>query len=471
MLAVSALSVCVALSSCKLTEFVGNIGVEDITQTTAPITAATGYTTAAVSETSEVFTDGRDYGLSPVPAVARPEAFPNGVRLASSGSVKVSGEDIISREDDTSAALAITGGELTLDKVTLMSSSSSTDSLMSRFYGLCSGVLSYPRSKADVLYSDINTTGKSASAAFSYGTGAVINITGGSLTASGENSHGVAVTYKGELNSSDCVITANGINSPAVFAGRGGGTINITGGSVTSTGAYSPAVYSAGTVALTGTKLSSSLSEAGVVEGKSSLTLTGCSSHSETGSFLLCQTNSGEASAGLTTLSLHAGSVDNGTGALFTVSNTDAEIFMQGVDISTGSSSLVNAVANDKWGKNGENGGNVHITANFQKLKGNVYADNFSTVTLELSGLSVFSGSINSQRTAKEANIILDASSVWNVTGNSFVSALTPGLADYSCIKDNGYTVYYDKSNPVNVYLNGETITLQDGGILTPAPN
>ena len=41
-------------------------------------------------------------------------------------------------------------------------------------------------------------------------------------------------------------------------------------------------------------------------------------------------------------------------------------------------------------------------------------------------------------------------------------------MADFSNIIDNGYTIYYDADNPTNVYLNGETITLQDGGILTP---
>ena len=70
--------------------------------------------------------------------------------------------------------------------------------------------------------------------------------------------------------------------------------------------------------------------------------------------------------------------------------------------------------------------------------------------------------------TAKKADIILDGTSKWILTGNSFVSSITPGMADFSNIIDNGYTIYYDADNPTNVYLNGETITLQDGGILTP---
>ena len=120
-------------------------------------------------------------------------------------------------------------------------------------------------------------------------------------------------------------------------------------------------------------------------------------------------------------------------------------------------------------GEHGENGSDVHITANYQQLEGDVYADNLSTVTIELTALSTLEGGINTMNTAKEAHIILDASSKWIVTGNSFVTTITPGMADFSNIIDNGYTIYYDKEK--NSHLNGETITLRDGGLLTPSPN
>ena len=37
---------------------------------------------------------------------------------------------------------------------------------------------------------------------------------------------------------------------------------------------------------------------------------------------------------------------------------------------------------------------------------------------------------------------------------------------DLSLIEDNGYTIYYDAS--ANSWLNGQTITLSNGGTLTP---
>ena len=37
---------------------------------------------------------------------------------------------------------------------------------------------------------------------------------------------------------------------------------------------------------------------------------------------------------------------------------------------------------------------------------------------------------------------------------------------DLSLIEDHGYTIYYDAS--ANSWLNGQTITLSNGGTLTP---
>ena len=57
---------------------------------------------------------------------------------------------------------------------------------------------------------------------------------------------------------------------------------------------------------------------------------------------------------------------------------------------------------------------------------------------------------MNPKRTAKTAALSLDATSVWDVTGKSYVSALTDDDRTMSNIHSNGYTIYYDKSNQAN---------------------
>lgn len=463
-------SVCAVFSSCALTDFVGNMGVENTSYET-DLPKTTAYTTAfstSVTTTEPIVTDGAAFGESPAEISGKPSSEIKGVKVADGEKVKYDAVDIISKDDGTSCVVAKNGGEVTLDGTSLLSASRSENTLDSRFYGICSAILAQPRSKVSINNAEINTTAIGAAGAFAYGTSAEITLSGGTISTSGANSRGIAATYGGRIFGSNSGISTQSANSPAAFVGVSGGTINLIGGSLSTTGSDSPAVYSEGTVALTGTSVDAEASEAVVIEGKNSVALTGCKTSATGNVFRIFESNSGETTTGLAALDIHGGSISSETGAIFSVSNTKAKIYLQGASISSGSTSLANVTANDKWGVVGENGGELYLLTSFQKMSGEIYADNMSKVTLELTAKSEFSGSVNTRQTAREADVILDASSIWNVTGNSFVSALTPGMADYSNIHDNGYTIYYDAKNPVNTYLNEETITLSGGGLLTP---
>lgn len=52
--------------------------------------------------------------------------------------------------------------------------------------------------------------------------------------------------------------------------------------------------------------------------------------------------------------------------------------------------------------------------------------------------------------------------------GDSHVTVLKNETEDNSNIVSNGYTIYYDAANEDNAWLNGETITLSDGGTIQP---
>lgn len=458
------------LSSCSVADYVGHLGLDETTAATSPLyTTATPYrdTTVTTSETT-FYQDGTEFGLIPVEIPQKPKNTPVAVKVADGESVKISGEDVISKDNDVSGGMSKNRGKLTLEKSTLVSSSKSSDTFESRFFGTSAALLSMPSSNIAVSDSVVTTTGNGSAAAFAYGTGSVIDISNSEISTLNANARALAATYHGSIFAAGSKISTNGANSPAVFIGTGKGTINVTGGEISTLGANSPAVYSEGTAALTGVKIKTASSEAAVVEGNNSASLTGCNIETDATTFTLYRSNSGETSKGLATLNIVGGSIESKSGAMFYAANTEAKIYLQGVKINSNSTSLVNVVANEKWGNVGENGAKVTLVANFQKLEGDIYADNLSEVTLDLSSMSEFTGTVNSRNTAKKANVILDASSKWILRGNSFVSALTPGMADFSNIEDNGYTIYYDADNPTNVYLNGETITLKNGGLLTP---
>lgn len=460
-----------SLSSCTVSDYVNNLDALETHATTkkSPVyTLGTStYDTNITTTGTTLFIDGTDFGLTEVIIPKKPKATAVAMKTADSEKLKIS-DDIISKDVDVSAGIAKNRGKLTLEGITAVSSSKSSDTAESRFFGTSSAFLCMPSSQIDIKDSVITTTGNGASACFAYGTGSVIDISQSEIMTQNANARALASTYHGNIYAAGSKISTNGMNSPAVFVGVNGGTITVTGGEISTLGVSSPAVYSEGTVSMTGVKVKTTSSETAIIEGKNSVSLTGCDIESGSTTFTLYQSNSGETSKGLATLNLVGGTIEAKSGALFYVANTDAKICLQAVEIDSSSSSLVNVVANEKWGEVGENGGKATILANFQNLEGDIYADNLSEVKLELSALSTFEGTINSRNTAKKADIILDGTSKWILTGNSFVSSITPGMADFSNIIDNGYTIYYDADNPTNVYLNGETITLQDGGILTP---
>ena len=151
----------------------------------------------------------------------------------------------------------------------------------------------------------------------------------------------------------------------------------------------------------------------------------------------------------------------------FILSNTNAVINLTNTTLNYGSNKLLTVSGNSgEWGTSGSNGGTVTLNANKQTLTGDITVDNISTATLKLKS-STLTGTINSANSAKAVNVSLNGSSTWNVTGDSYVTKLTLKNNDTSLIKDNGHTIYYDAS--ANSWLNGQTITLSNGGKLTPA--
>lgn len=84
---------------------------------------------------------------------------------------------------------------------------------------------------------------------------------------------------------------------------------------------------------------------------------------------------------------------------------------------------------------------------------------------MSLKNSSTFTGSADSENTG-DVTVTLDSSSKWNVTADSYVTAIVDEDSTFSNIVSNGHTIYYSASDSRNSSLNGETITLSDGGKL-----
>lgn len=171
--------------------------------------------------------------------------------------------------------------------------------------------------------------------------------------------------------------------------------------------------------------------------------------------------------SGMLTYMLKDSMLASGMDALFTVTNTHAQITLQNVSLSASSGILLDNRQGD-WGIPGENGGHVTFTAQRQLLSGDILCDEASTLTLQLTQASTYTGAINSANTAREITVSLAADATWQLTGDSYLDVLRNEDDTLSNLISGGFTVYYDATRKENAWLNGDTYALSDGGFLRP---
>ena len=116
----------------------------------------------------------------------------------------------------------------------------------------------------------------------------------------------------------------------------------IDGGSYTSNGVGSPAVYSTADISINNAELTANGSEAVCIEGMNTVRLfdsdlTGNMSDLEqndcTWNVILYQSMSGDSEIGNSTFEMTGGSVTAGNGGMFYTTNTESTITLSGVDI------------------------------------------------------------------------------------------------------------------------------------------
>ncbi len=306
--------------------------------------------------------------------------------------------------------------------------------------------------------STITSTAKYGNAVFSYGgnlngsnsgDGTTIVISDAVITTNSNNSGGIMATGGGKITASNLSITTNSGSSAAIRSDKGGGTINVTGGTYTTNGTGSPAIYS--TAAITGSDvtLKTTKSQVVVIEGGNSVTLTNSTltaNHSTLNgqdttyqAVLIYQSQSGDASDGASSFSMTGGSITNTKGDIFHVTNTTTTITLAGVTITNNDSSgyLLRA-SSDSWGSSGSNGGKVTMNATSQTLAGTILVDSSSTLTMSLSGNSAFTGAINTSGQKGTVKVTVASGSTWTLTANSYVSSLT----NNGTINTGSYTLY-----------------------------
>ena len=336
-------------------------------------------------------------------------------------------------------------GDITVtaaDTKVTRSSEDSTGGDSSSFYGVGAAVLG----KGGTTYLKnltIDTDAKGGAGVFAYGDG-VVYVADSVITTKKSTSGGIHAAGGGTLYAWDVTAETDGESSAAIRSDRGGGTMVVDGGTYTSNGSGSPAIYSTADIAVNNAVLTSNGAEAICIEGLNSIHLFDSqlsgnmpdqSQNDCTWNVILYQSMSGDSKVGNSTFEMNGGSLTAKNGGMFYSTNTESTFILKDVDITYAEDSAfflkVTGNANQRgWGSTGANGADTLFTAISQEMEGDVIWDSISQLDLYMTEGSTLKGAfIDDESAAGDggdgyANLYISADSTWTVTGDSVLTNL-----------------------------------------------
>ena len=356
----------------------------------------------------------------------------------------VSDTSLESTGTDENAALVSNGAEVTFNNDAISrTSSDSQGGDNSSFYGVGAAVLATDGT-AYVKDSTVTTDSKGGAGFFAYGDGTVY-AADTDITTQQDTSGGIHAAGGGTLYAWELSVETNGESSAAIRSDRGGGTMVVDGGTYTSNGVGSPAVYCTADIAVNNAELTANGSEAVCIEGLNSLrlynsNLTGNMSDDDqndtTWTVILYQSMSGDSEVGNSTFQMDGGTITSKNGGLFYTTNTECTIALKDVDITYNDDSefFLQCTGNNNqrgWGQSGANGSDCNFTADSQDMKGNVIWDSISDLDFYMTNGSTLEGAfVNDETYAGNGgdgycNVVIDKDSTWTVTGDSTITSLS----------------------------------------------
>ena len=364
---------------------------------------------------------------------------------------EVSNKTYESSGDDENA-LRVDGATATLDGITVnKTAGSSSNTENGDFYGSNAGLLALNGSNVTIKNATINTSAQNGNGVFSYGEGTTVNISDSKIRTTANNSGGIQTTGGGTTNATNLDVETEGNSAASIRSDRGGGTVKVDGGSYVTNGTGSPSIYSTANISVSNATLTANNSEGVVVEGQNSVTLKDCNltgnmkgtdDSDNLQAVMIYQSMSGDAEVGSASFSATGGSITSKSGDLFYVTNTTTTINLSDVDLTLANDVLLRDTGNSSsrgWGTEGANGGKVTMTADNQKLTGQIIVDKISTLNLSMKNGTTYTGAINQDGAAGDVTVTLDSSSTWTLSADSYVTTFN---GDVSNINANGHTLY-----------------------------
>ena len=356
---------------------------------------------------------------------------------------EVDGESYSSTGTDENAILVSNGATATLKNITVdRTSSDSTGGDNSSFYGVGAAVLTTDGTTY-LKNADITTNAAGGAGVFAYGDGTVY-IADSDISTEKDTSGGIHAAGGGTLYAWDLNVETDGESSAAIRSDRGGGTMVVDGGTYTSNGTGSPAVYCTADIAVNNATLTANGSEAICMEGLNTIHLFDCditgdmqdlSQNDTTWTIIVYQSMSGDSEVGNSTMQIVGGSLTSKNGGLIYTTNTEANILLSDVDITYSDDSefflMCTGNTNERgWGTAGANGSDCTFTADDQDMEGAVIWDSISDLDFYMTNGSTLTGYFVDDETYAGnggdgyCSVYISDDSTWMVTGDSEITNL-----------------------------------------------
>lgn len=384
----------------------------------------------------------------------------------------VDGETLSSTGTDENVAHISDGAKVSIKNSTITrESSDSQGGDNSSFYGVGAAILATD-GEAYVSDSTIDTDAKGAAGLFAYGDGTVY-AANDTITTKQDTSGGIHAAGGGKLYAWDMTVETNGESSAAIRSDRGGGTMVVDGGTYTSNGTGSPAIYSTADISVNNATLTANGSEAICIEGLNSIhlfdsDLTGNMSDNEqndcTWNVILYQSMSGDSEVGNSTFEMNGGSLTAKNGGMFYTTNTESTITLSDVDITYADDSefFLKCTGNSNqrgWGESGANGADCLFTAEKQEMQGDVIWDSISQLEFYMTDGSSLTGAVTDDESNAGkggdgyCNLYVGEECTWTVTDDSTLTSLSNSG---TIVDEDGNTVTV-KGTDGTVYVEGES--------------
>lgn len=373
---------------------------------------------------------------------------------------------------DENAVHVTDGAKVTLKDATVSrESEDSQGGDSSSFYGIGAAVLTTD-GISYISGSNITTNANGGAGIFSYGDGTTY-VSDTTISTKKDTSGGLHVAGGGKLFAWNVTATTQGESSAAIRSDRGGGTMVVDGGTYTSNGTGSPAVYSTADIAVHNADLTANNSESVCIEGLNSLRLFDCnltgnmkddSQNDCTWNVILYQSMSGDSEVGNSTFEMDGGTLTAKNGGMFYTTNTESTIRLSNVDITYAKDNdfFLKCTGNSNqrgWGTSGANGADCNFTADNQKMEGDVIWDSISQLDFYMSNGSSLKGAVTDDESnagdggSGYCNFYIAKGCTWTVTGDSTLT----NLYNAGIVVDNDGKTVTIKGTDGTVYVKGDS--------------